>query len=309
MKDVSIIIPAYNVEKYISDCIKSIINQSYIFFELIIIDDGSTDNTLSICQKFSKLDKRIILIHQNNLGVSQARNTGLRTANCEYICFVDGDDIIHKDFIKTLHEHILTSDVSMCLYKRFENAEEINTNNTLNQNETIILDSNNYWYYPFKYGNDVISCNKMFRKKIFAKIQYPPNTRLEDEYIIHELIEQCNQITLINDQLYFYRIRADSFTNTQALLQSKMIYISILLKRTQFYIDKNKPLIASTFFEKGLNMLCVCYYNKRNSSNFKPLIKKYRQLKIKNSKVLHISFGKLLFLKMPILYYILKKLY
>lgn len=103
---VSIIVPGYNVEKYIITCLESIENQTYQNFEVIIIDDGSTDNTGNICDQFSKKDNRFKVWHTQNGGISKARNIGLEKAKGEYIVFIDSDDYVHKDYIKRLTETI-----------------------------------------------------------------------------------------------------------------------------------------------------------------------------------------------------------
>ena len=95
---ISVIIPVYNVEKYLSRCIESVLNQTYRNLEIIIVDDGSTDDSLNICRRYEKKDKRIKVIHQDNGGLSSARNKGLMNSTGEYISFVDSDDWLHPDF-------------------------------------------------------------------------------------------------------------------------------------------------------------------------------------------------------------------
>lgn len=100
---ISIIVPVYNVENYIKECINSIINQSYKNIEIILVDDGSTDNSGSLCEEFSLIDSRIVTFHKENGGLSDARNYGIRHSNGEYIMFVDSDDIIDKDIVNVLY--------------------------------------------------------------------------------------------------------------------------------------------------------------------------------------------------------------
>lgn len=107
----SIVIPVYNVEKYIEDCIKSVLNQNYSNFELILIDDGSTDNSREVCQKYIELDSRVTLIVQENLGVSTARNIGISKASGQYIMFIDGDDMLQKDTLNTLMSNSENNDM------------------------------------------------------------------------------------------------------------------------------------------------------------------------------------------------------
>ena len=116
---ISVIVPIYNVEEYLPTCIESILNQTYKDLEILLIDDGSTDNSGKICDEYAKQDKRCIVIHQQNKGVSATRNTGLNYATGKYISFVDGDDYIHPQMIEILYNEIRKGDFdfSMILHK------------------------------------------------------------------------------------------------------------------------------------------------------------------------------------------------
>lgn len=121
-KMISVIIPIYNMEKYLDRCINSITEQSYKNIEILLINDGSTDNSLKICKKFQKEDERIKFFSMNHQGVSIARNLGIEKAKGKYIMFIDSDDWIEKDTIKTLYENIKNNDMSICSYHRvFDN--------------------------------------------------------------------------------------------------------------------------------------------------------------------------------------------
>ena len=125
---ISIIIPAYNVEKYISKCLESIIKQTYSNIEIILVDDGSTDKTSEICDEYEKKDDRIKVIHTENRGVSEARNKGLENVKGNWITFVDSDDWIEEDFCEVLLKKIkdYDADIALCGYKRVtENSCEI----------------------------------------------------------------------------------------------------------------------------------------------------------------------------------------
>jgi len=113
MKHISIIVPVYNVEQYLSRCIESILNQTFQDFELIMIDDGSTDDSPSICDKYQKKDKRISVIHQKNAGQAAARNTGVKVASCEWIHFVDSDDFIHPQMLEYLWHAVEKNDAAL----------------------------------------------------------------------------------------------------------------------------------------------------------------------------------------------------
>ena len=117
---ISVVIPIYNVQEFLPKCIDSVINQTYDNLEIILVDDGSPDDSGYICDKYKAKDSRIKVIHKKNGGLSDARNVGIENSNGKYICFVDSDDIIHKDFIKCQYENIVKtrSDISVCLFER-----------------------------------------------------------------------------------------------------------------------------------------------------------------------------------------------
>lgn len=123
---ISIVIPVYNAELYLEECISSILRQTYVYFELILIDDGSTDNSLIICRSFEKKDSRIEVFHQDNSGVSSARNLGIRLAHGEYICFVDADDWIDETYISSFVKSLVKNrNLDLCVQglKSFENGK------------------------------------------------------------------------------------------------------------------------------------------------------------------------------------------
>ena len=118
--NISIVVPVYNVANFLDECIKTILDQSYDDFELILVDDGSTDESGSICDYYSKLDERVKVIHQKNGGLSDARNTGINISNGQFITFIDSDDYIAKDYIEKLYFSIIenNADICMCDFKK-----------------------------------------------------------------------------------------------------------------------------------------------------------------------------------------------
>lgn len=128
MPKISIIVPIYNVEKYIEKCIQSILNQTFSDFELILVNDGSTDSCGEICDKYKKLDDRIIVIHKVNGGLSSARNAGIDIARGEYIGFIDSDDYIHEKMYEILYNNAITynSDIVICKKEMFMKKRKMN---------------------------------------------------------------------------------------------------------------------------------------------------------------------------------------
>ena len=169
---ISIIIPVYNVEKYINKCLESVINQTYRNLEIILVDDGSEDKSGKICEEISIKDNRIRVIHKENGGLSDARNIGLDNSNGEYIAFIDSDDFIERDMIEFLYYNInkYDADISICSNYIFDEEEcidnstkEIKVYNRLEILKEVLLDEKIRSY----------AWNKMYKRDLFYNIIFP----------------------------------------------------------------------------------------------------------------------------------------
>ena len=207
----SIIVPVYNVEEYLEKCIKSIINQTYQDFELILINDGSTDSSGLICDNFANLDSRIIVKHKENGGQSSARNLGIDIAKGTYIGFVDSDDWIHKGMYLKLINHAIEfdSDIAACnfLIMKKDGKFEPYLKAAINREydcESAIKEI---------YKNEVLTfspCNKVYKRILFEDIKFLEGSILEDKDISYKLIYKSKKISYIKEELYFYRYNAHS---------------------------------------------------------------------------------------------------
>lgn len=215
MEKISIIIPIYNAEKYLNECINSILNQTYNNIEILLIDDGSTDNSSSICDMYCKKYKNIITYHLNNGGVSKARNYGIDKATGEYIIFIDSDDFIDKSMIEKLINIVNEKnvDLAICGYKYKYKNKTINSNfkhncyMTIEQAKKEIFLSNSIKGY---------CVNKIFKRKILLEnnIRFDEKIKIcEDMLFVFKYIHHINKIYVINDELYYYRIRKSSASN------------------------------------------------------------------------------------------------
>lgn len=214
-KLVSLIVPVYNVEKYLPSCIESIMAQSYENLEIILVDDGSTDSSGDICDKYSKIDNRIKVIHKENQGVSAARNRGLQNSNGHYIGFIDSDDYIEKDMIKTLVGNIkkYNSNISICGYKIFyDNTEKIKLSDT--DKHTLQLSSEEALEIIFKTNKiNGFLWNKLFEKEIIKNELLDENIDLcEDLLMVCKLVKKSSNICYTSKILYNYRNSLSSIT-------------------------------------------------------------------------------------------------
>lgn len=217
---ISVIVPIYNVEEYLPACIESILNQTYKDLEILLIDDGSTDNSGKICDEYAKLDNRCIVIHQSNKGISEARNTGLDNAKGEYISFIDGDDYIHPQMLEILYEALLKGDYdfSMALYKEVYAKEKIQLISSYSFNE-ICQDQLIYGLYNSSNKNNIykeinfhVVWNKLYRRELIYNT-YFISTSAEDTVFNTSVYLKCKKVIVINKVLYYWIQRNTSITH------------------------------------------------------------------------------------------------
>jgi glycosyltransferase involved in cell wall biosynthesis len=215
MPVISIIVPVYKVEPYLRRCVDSILAQTFRDFECILIDDGSPDNCPAICDEYAKKDSRIVVIHQENKGVSAARNAGLDRAQGEWIGFVDGDDWCDKGMYETLYKNARRhdADISICGLYEIQNEYE---RKQRRMPEYSMLLSSLYDMLGFMFsttGFGGFSVNKLVCHRLLCEFRYNTNySYLEDEYFFYEIIKKCGAIYYDPTPLYYYFKRPGSVT-------------------------------------------------------------------------------------------------
>lgn len=235
---ISVIIPVYNIEDYLRKCLISIIEQTYKNLEIIIINDGSTDNTPTICDEFAAHDNRIKVIHQENNGLSYSRNVGLDNAHGEYLGFVDGDDWIEKDMYETLYNLIIQhkADISICThFSEFTDTTKIEFNSGVIQeftpNEAIIclledIKIRNYLW------------EKLSKRELYKDIRFPVGKIFEDMAVQHKVFYNAQKVVLSCTPKYHYRIRRGSITNVPFNPISEVQYLQSLHNQCQYAFEK-----------------------------------------------------------------------
>ena len=213
---ITIIIPVYNVKKYLKRCIDSVIKQSYTNLEILLIDDGSTDGSEKLCDFFAKEDKRIRVIHKENGGLSSARNCGLELMTGDFVSFLDSDDYLAIDFIESAYGLICSSyaDISILKMKNVLETEneEITDNKkvyikTLNSEKAIEISL-------YQTIFDSSAPGKLYKSSIFDEIRFPINKINEDVAVCHKLMEKASIIVFMNKIGYYYRQRNSSIMHT-----------------------------------------------------------------------------------------------
>lgn len=226
---VSVIIPVFNVEQYLKQCVDSVINQTYKNLEIWLIDDGSKDSSGRICDEFEKLDSRIRVVHKENGGLSSARNTALDLLKGKFIYFLDGDDFISLDMIETYLNLIEQYDVDVVMGTSYEFCGKIN----INSNHT------NLGGKPEKYSKvealklmlldeklHHAAAGPLFKSFLYKDIKFPAGILYEDYATTYYVISKCKSVLYIDDHRYYYRMRQGSIMNSK-VTERDMVLLDI----------------------------------------------------------------------------------
>ena len=288
---ISIIVPIYQVENYLNECIKSIVNQTYKNLEIILIDDGSKDNCPQICDEWKEKDNRIIVIHKENGGLSDARNKGIQIAKGEYFIFVDSDDYISHKMCQTLFNAINSTDIKLAICNFYRVKKRIKTAEWKLPNKNVISGKEALFY--FLRGDNPIfhpSWNKIYHRSIFdnSEIRFPYGKLYEDGYVNYKLYGLLNKIILVKDCLYYYRTRPGSITQTpdERTITDLITRDKEVLEWVNSHMpDLNQVAVASAI-RTYLSLTTLCYrYNlnkKEYCNDFFSYLRRYKEMSLSN---------------------------
>ena len=268
---ISIIVPVYNVQEYLKNCINSILNQSYKNIEIILVDDGSTDESSSICDLYVKKDNRIKVIHKENGGLSDARNMGIKSARGKYITFVDSDDYLDENYVKVLYI-LITENNSDIACSRMKKTDSLN-DKIINKNEKIniynSIDAIKEILYQRNIDNSAPS--KLFKKDLFENILFPVGYAFEDLDTMYKLFLQANKIVSTTNNYYLYYQRQGSILHTvkDKTINDLLTIIDNMNKNLINYGELKAPLMARTL---NANFYI---YNHSTNKDIKENSKKY----------------------------------
>ena len=258
---ISVIVPIYNVEKYIRKCVDSILKQTYKNIEVILVDDGSKDECGKIIDEYKKIDGRIKVIHKKNGGLSDARNCGMQYATGKFLLFIDSDDWIDREMVKKLYDNIkkYNADISICEF--IEEDEEGKELSKKKYDEKILLFTSKEAIKELIVQKNITNhaWNKLYKKEIFDNIEYPKGQLMEDVSTTYKLIENSKQIVYQNIALYHY------------IQRNKSILGNITPKRIndqeKAFFERNKYLEKK--YPEYLTALAVPGYAKTNGGENK----------------------------------------
>lgn len=222
MAKISIIIPIYNAENYIEDCLISLTNQTLEDIQIILINDGSEDNSLNICRKYEEKDGRIIIINKNNTGASDSRNRGIDIATSEFIAFVDADDWIDYDMFEKMYDKIISTNVDLVLCGYMKENDEVTKQVFINEKEGLYSDINKFqsnFIYSYKKNLPVAPHCKLYRRSLIdngnKKIRFKKDLTFGEDFIFNlEYLFNSKTLYLMSKEcMYHYRISSTSLTS------------------------------------------------------------------------------------------------
>lgn len=310
---VSVVVPIYNMEKYLDKCIESIVKQTYKNLEIILVDDGSIDKSLKICNKWGEKDNRVNVYHKENGGLSDTKNFGIKHAKGKYISFIDADDWIELNMYEELTKEMIKtkSDIIICgRYLEYEDGKrtrQCNPNNIcMNSEETIIkLDTFG--------GFDMSSCDKLYKTELFNGIEFPVGKKCEDAYVTYKLFAKSKKVEYYPKIFYHYLQRKNSISKNKKV-NMDLIYASE--EQIQF-MEKNYPNLIEVskinFVFSVKNLYEQCIVRKLKISNelqkYKNKVKCYTNVILKSKyldkrhKIIFLLFNNFYYI-----YYALKKI-
>lgn len=285
-RKISIIIPIFNCSEYIERCVNSLINQTYENIEILLIDDGSTDNSYLVCLGLAKRDSRIRLFQQKNRGVSSARNYGISKSTGEYIAFVDSDDWVDEDYCLTLINGFKggvqlsvignqqVNDESQVNYEKKDDEYSIITNQKAYK---MIFNDKNFFGFPW---------NKLYLKSIINKIgERPFNEKIyacEDTLFNALYLKECTQIAYNESKLYFYYQRCNSATKKEEFNKRKLTVFDSLDQIEKIYLEDSKDNLVYlyTFYLYNYYLIKILAYHTKVKFKFdkKRLKNKYKTI-------------------------------
>ena len=243
---VSVIVPIYNTRPFLEECVRSILNQQFSEpFEVLLVDDGATDGCDVLCDELAAQDRRIRVFHQENQGLSGARNTGIDAARGRYYAFVDADDVVHPGYLQALYDACETHDAYMAICA----VEDVNEDGSSQDPPEYTLpaetgvfvgkDLLNRFYAP-NGTYYTVAWNKLYRAEVWKLLHYPEGRLHEDDFVAHRLFWRCDKVVCLDAPLYNYRLRKGSICRTE-MKPGAFDAVDGLADRYRFLVENRAP--------------------------------------------------------------------
>lgn len=288
---ISVIVPVYKAEKYLGECVDSVLSQTYEKFELILVDDGSPDNSGRLCDEYAEKDERIKVIHKENGGVSSARNTGIDDAKGEYLTFVDSDDIIDKQYLELMYKRIVEADSDMCFchFDRFDENVSIEYKEIIPKYLAVEFNDKKFIDFAsalFDLKKNVFgsSCRLLYKKSCVEKLRFNLKIKISEDLVFTlNAIFNSKSICSIQNVLYHYRTNLNSagttykkdFLNSQLELKKELKHVLSRLG------EENYNKISRSYFSLlGYYLFSNEMKFRKNNPDYKKNLKKIRESEI-----------------------------
>ncbi len=291
---ISVIVPVYNVKEYLEECILSIRQQTYQYLEIILVDDGSSDGSGNLCDKYAEIDDRISVIHRKNGGLSAARNSGINVALGDYLVFVDSDDMLHPRMIEVLYQNMnmYDADISICSHEFVRG--DVSYRDVVNKK--LMKPKENVWtgrecikkFYNKDLSLDmIVMWNKLYKIEVFKTLRFPEGKIQEDEYINYQILYSAEKCFYTDLQLYYYRKRTDSIMGDieagRKFEQHFFCMLEYYQKRISFFFEKEDTELYGIMALMFQRMLIESYVN-GNFSGKKKVVHYLEKAHLKNFK-------------------------
>ncbi|TLQ21275.1 glycosyltransferase family 2 protein [Lactobacillus helveticus] len=265
MITLSTIIPVYNVENYLAECLNSVVtgikklNNNKV--EIILVNDGSTDDSLKICQKYAKVNKYFRIVNKKNGGLSSARNEGIKIARGSFISFIDSDDVISTDYFFNIFQaiEIYKFDVLIFKYKRFFEVKNTSMKKNVDEKDFFISSKKECINDLTNDSIGSFAWNKVYRKQLFTKIAFPEGKYFEDIFTTYKLFKKSQLFIKTNKILYYYRQRKGSIMHQTEIKKQLCILNDAIVARYNLFLflQKNGSLYAQKANNKFLFGDCI----------------------------------------------------
>ena len=199
---ISVVVPVYKVEAYLSRCVDSILRQSFSDFELILVDDGSPDRCGEYCDAYERRDSRVRVIHQENGGLSAARNSGIAIAQGQWITFIDSDDWIHPDYLRLLYDGVSSNGVKIAVGRYAQVSDNTQVDDSAVAAKAVLVEPEELWVS--RRTNATVAWAKLYHKSLFDTVRFPVGKYHEDEYVTYKLLFGCQQVAFVDAPIYRY---------------------------------------------------------------------------------------------------------
>lgn len=292
---ISIIVPVYNTEAYLHRCVDSILAQTFTDFELILVNDGSCDQSGTICDEFANLNSKVRVIHQSNQGQAAVRNNAVAIAQGDWICFVDSDDLIHPQMLEILYNAVVNSDVSISMCGAVEAIDipldffdtKEGVFSTYFINEESIIDLYNYGEHRYW-----VVWGKLIRKDIVERIPFTVGRIYEDNAVVCRWLFEAKNVANIQEALYFYAINPTGTTKSQFSIK-KIDYLWALEEKIKFYrsVDytQMQKRICETYLLTGANYFWMVKNELADKKASKRIRRRICRVYKKNKKIVSLT--------------------